>query len=43
MTRDISQDVSDKAGIYGSLIGFGLGVTAGDVNRDGWTGYLHLE
>lgn len=29
-------DVSDKAKIYGSLIGFGLGVTAGDVNRDGW-------
>lgn len=30
-------DVSEKAGIYGSLIGFGLGVTAGDVDRDGWT------
>jgi hypothetical protein len=29
-------DVSEKAGIYGSLIGFGLGVTAGDVNQDGW-------
>jgi enediyne biosynthesis protein E4 len=29
-------DVSDKAGIYGSLIGFGLGVTVGDVNNDGW-------
>ena len=29
-------DVSDEAGIYGSLIGFGLGVTVGDVNQDGW-------
>jgi enediyne biosynthesis protein E4 len=29
-------DVSEKAGIYGSLIGFGLGVTVGDINNDGW-------
>src|SRR5687768_4103945 len=29
-------DVSEKAGIYGSEIGFGLGVSVGDVNRDGW-------
>ena len=29
-------DVSEQAGIYGSIIGFGLGVTIGDVNRDGW-------
>lgn len=29
-------DVSKEAGIYGSLIGFGLGVTVGDVNGDGW-------
>jgi enediyne biosynthesis protein E4 len=29
-------DVSEEAGIYGSLIGFGLGVTVGDVNNDGW-------
>lgn len=29
-------DISEKAGIYGSIIGFGLGVTVGDVNRDGW-------
>src|SRR5258708_6111637 len=29
-------DVSKEAGIYGSVIGFGLGVTIGDVNRDGW-------
>lgn len=27
-------DVSEEAGIYGSLIGFGLGVTIGDVNND---------
>ncbi|QLE00832.1 VCBS repeat-containing protein [Galbibacter sp. BG1] len=27
-------DVSEKSGIYGSLIGFGLGVTVGDVNND---------
>ncbi|MCW3114122.1 MAG: hypothetical protein JWR18_2518 [Segetibacter sp.] len=27
-------DVSKNAGIYGSLIGFGLGVTVGDVNGD---------
>ena len=27
-------DVSKEAGIYGSLIGFGLGVTIGDVNQD---------
>ncbi len=30
------KDVSEEAGIYGSVIGFGLGVTVGDVNRDGW-------
>jgi hypothetical protein len=28
-------DVSEKAGIFGSEIGFGLGVAVGDVNRDG--------
>lgn len=27
-------DISKDAGIYGSLIGFGLGVTVGDVNND---------
>jgi hypothetical protein len=27
-------DVSENAGIYGSLIGFGLGVTVGDINGD---------
>ncbi|MGK7388849.1 MAG: VCBS repeat-containing protein [Candidatus Cyclobacteriaceae bacterium M2_1C_046] len=30
------EDVSEEAGIYSSVIGFGLGVTVGDVNRDGW-------
>jgi len=29
-------DVSAQAGIYGSEIGFGLGVTVGDLNNDGW-------
>ena len=29
-------DVSEQAGIMGSIIAFGLGVTVGDVNRDGW-------
>ncbi len=29
-------DVSEQAGIYGSVIGFGLGVTVGDVNQDDW-------
>ncbi len=29
-------DVSAAAGIYGSEIGFGLGITVGDVNNDGW-------
>lgn len=29
-------DVSEAAGIYGSIIGFGLGVTVGDIDKDGW-------
>ncbi|HQQ84083.1 MAG TPA: CRTAC1 family protein, partial [Cyclobacteriaceae bacterium] len=29
-------DVSKQAGIYGSSIGFGLGVTVSDLNTDGW-------
>jgi hypothetical protein len=29
-------DVSEAAGIYGSIIGFGLGITVGDVDRDNW-------
>lgn len=27
-------DVSEEAGIYGSLVGFGLGITVGDINGD---------
>jgi hypothetical protein len=29
-------EVTKEAGIHGSLISFGLGVTVGDVNGDGW-------
>ena len=29
-------DVSQKAGIFGSEAGFGLGLAVADVNRDGW-------
>ncbi|GAA5224767.1 VCBS repeat-containing protein [Membranihabitans marinus] len=29
-------DITNEAGIYQSLIGFGLGVTIGDVNQDGY-------
>jgi hypothetical protein len=29
-------DVTQRAGIYSSKIGFGLGVTISDVNKDGW-------
>ncbi|MGD1946479.1 MAG: VCBS repeat-containing protein [Croceivirga sp.] len=29
-------DISEKAGIYGSLIGFGLGVLVTDINNDLW-------
>lgn len=29
-------DISQEAGIYTSAIGFGLGVTIGDINGDGW-------
>ncbi|MDO9552010.1 VCBS repeat-containing protein [Rhodonellum sp.] len=29
-------DVSAEAGIYGSTIGYGLGVTVTDLNKDGW-------
>jgi enediyne biosynthesis protein E4 len=34
--KPIFTDVSDEAGIYGSLIAFGLGITIGDVNEDNW-------
>lgn len=29
-------DVTTQAGLYSSLIGFGLGITVGDVNGDNW-------
>lgn len=29
-------DISSSAGIYGSIIGFGLGVLTSDLNGDGW-------
>lgn len=29
-------DVSEQAGIYSSVIGFGLGLTVSDINNDGW-------
>jgi len=32
----VFKDVSAEAGVYGSIIGFGLGVTIGDVNGDTW-------
>ena len=33
---DTFTDVSEEAGIYGSLIGFGLGVMVTDINQDNW-------
>ena len=33
---DVFTDVSEASGIYGSAIGFGLGVTVADLNKDGW-------
>lgn len=30
-------DATPESGIYSSAIGFGLGVSAADLNRDGWT------
>ncbi len=33
---DVFTDVSEEAGIYGSKIGFGLGVSIADVNGDLW-------
>ncbi len=41
-TQPIFTDVSEQAGIYGSNIGYGLGVTIGDVNKDGWQD-LHIS
>ncbi|MCB0645358.1 MAG: VCBS repeat-containing protein [Saprospiraceae bacterium] len=34
--NNVFTDVSDEAGIFGSLIGFGLGVNISDVNGDGY-------
>ena len=33
---DFLTDVSREAGIYSSAIGFGLGTSVADINRDGW-------
>lgn len=30
------KDISEEAGIYGSVVGFGLGIAVGDLNVDGW-------
>ncbi len=35
--NDFFVDISKEAGIYTSDIGFGLGVTIGDINLDGWS------
>ena len=32
-------DISQRAGIYRSAIGFGLGITIGDINKDGWSDF----
>ena len=34
--RGVFTDVSEEAGIYGSVIGFGLGVAVSDLDKDGW-------
>lgn len=34
--KTVFTDVSEEAGIYGSVIGFGLGVTITDINQDHW-------
>jgi hypothetical protein len=34
--NNIFTDVSEAAGIYGSVIGFGMGVCVGDIDMDGW-------
>ncbi len=35
--RGLFTDVTFVSGIYSSKIGFGLGVSTGDLNKDGWT------
>jgi enediyne biosynthesis protein E4 len=34
--KGIFKDVSEQAGIYGSVIGFGLGIAISDLDKDGW-------
>jgi len=34
--KGVYADATEEAGIYSSLIGFGLGITVGDVNNDYW-------
>jgi enediyne biosynthesis protein E4 len=34
--KGIFKDISAKAGIYGSSIGYGLGIVVSDLNADGW-------
>ena len=34
--QGVFTDVSEAAGIYGSVIGFGLGVSTADLDKDGW-------
>lgn len=33
---DTFADVSEKAGIWRSVLGYGLGISTGDINNDGW-------
>ncbi len=35
-SKPIFEDITTQAGIYSSAIGFGLGVTIGDYDQDGW-------
>ena len=39
-TKSIFEDISEYAGIYGSNIGFGLGVTIGDIGSGWMAGHL---
>jgi len=34
--NDLFKDVSEEAGIYGSVIGFGLGASLSDLDKEGW-------
>ncbi len=35
-STELFKDVSEEAGIYGSEIGFGLGISVSDLDKDGW-------